>query len=97
MHSRAKKRNRHRHEQRHQDALKRQDERDGRSPAEQLRLLDARLGKGVGAKKERARLTRLLGGTKAVKKTNRRRKKKQEKRANNQGDVAGESVRQDSK
>ena len=31
------------------------------SPKEQLRVLDSRLGKGVGAKKQRARLNTKLG------------------------------------
>ncbi len=39
-----------------QDASDRHAERAARSPAEQLRLLDQRFGKGVGATKERARL-----------------------------------------
>lgn len=45
---------------RREQAAKRQAERAKRSPAEQLALLDARLGKGQGAKKERARLEKLL-------------------------------------
>ena len=36
------------------------EERAKRSPHQQLAVLDARLGKGQGAKKERARLSTLL-------------------------------------
>ena len=41
---------------RRQEAAERQEVRDALSRAEQLLRLDRRLGKGVGAKKERARL-----------------------------------------
>jgi cell shape-determining protein MreC len=41
-------------------AKKRQAERDERSPKEQLEKLDAKLGAGIGAKKERARLEKLI-------------------------------------
>jgi len=46
--------------QRQELAKKNQAKRDVLGPAEQLRILDARLGKGVGAVKERARLARLM-------------------------------------
>jgi hypothetical protein len=45
-----------RHEGRAAAAKKRQAERDARSPAEQLALLDQRLGAGLGAKRERGML-----------------------------------------
>lgn len=38
------------------EAEGRQGKRDGRSPADQLKFLDKRLGKGRGAVRERARL-----------------------------------------
>lgn len=41
-------------------ARERQEERKKRSPREQLRLLDQRLGKGLGAAKERERLGALV-------------------------------------
>lgn len=41
---------------RREDASKRQEARDKRSPQEQIALLDKRLGKGVGAQRERAKL-----------------------------------------
>jgi len=49
-------RRRNRKERRRQEAELRQEERNERSSKEQLALLDRRLGKGVGAKKERQRL-----------------------------------------
>jgi len=45
---------------RQEEAEARQRARDGRSPATQLAHLDAKLGVGVGAKKERARLNALI-------------------------------------
>lgn len=44
-------------------ALERQALRAKRSPQEQLRLLDQKLGEGVGAVKERARLQKHLMGS----------------------------------
>lgn len=43
-----------------QEAAQRNEVRDLLSPAEQLKALDFRLGKGHGAKKERERLAKLL-------------------------------------
>ena len=43
--------------QRFKDAVAREVDSEGRSPDEQIHRLDKRLGKGVGAVKERARLT----------------------------------------
>ena len=42
------------------EALAQQDVRAKMSPLQQLEVLDARLGKGVGAKKERKRLLKQL-------------------------------------
>lgn len=42
------------------EIAERQDARAARSPQEQLKRLDLLLGDGVGAVKERARLTKLL-------------------------------------
>lgn len=44
---------------RREEALKRQESRDKRSTAEQLKLLDEKLGIDVGAIKERTRLMRI--------------------------------------
>jgi hypothetical protein len=45
---------------RREEAKERQRQRDGRTPEEQLAILDMRLGVGKGAKKERARLAALI-------------------------------------
>jgi hypothetical protein len=42
--------------QRELEANQRQDARDHRTPGQQMALLDSRLGQGLGAKKERAKL-----------------------------------------
>lgn len=54
-----------RRETRKVEAVKRLTERATISPAQQLAALDKRLGKGVGAKKERARLQKLAAAVKA--------------------------------
>ena len=46
------------------NAYKRQHERDSRSASEQIEYLDLRLGKDVGAVKERARLALILSASK---------------------------------
>ena len=48
-------------QQRRENALILQEERGKRSAKEQLALLDKRLGNGVGAKKERAKLAKEMG------------------------------------
>lgn len=45
---------------RREDAKKRQDARNHRSPEQQLALLDSRLGAGKGAVRERARLQAMI-------------------------------------
>ena len=47
-------------EERREAATKLREARAQRSHQEQLDILDAKLGKGVGAKKERSRLARLI-------------------------------------
>lgn len=47
-------------EERRRRALERDAERRGRTPEQQLAVLDERLGPGVGAERERARLTALI-------------------------------------
>jgi hypothetical protein len=47
------------------EALERAEERDKRSAKQQLEVLDRRLGKGVGAKKERERLAQQVAKAKA--------------------------------
>lgn len=44
-----------------QEAIARQAGRNEHGPAAQLKILDERLGRGVGAKAERARLHKMLG------------------------------------
>lgn len=46
------------------EAVARQEEWANLSPAEQLAELDRRLGKGVGAKKQRARIAKALAKAK---------------------------------
>lgn len=53
-------------QRRREEAAKRQAARDARSPAEQLARLDAMLGVGVGATRERARLAAQLAMEKAT-------------------------------
>lgn len=50
---------------RRQTASERLKLRNGRTPEQQLAELDKRLGKGVGAKRERARLAKMLAGNTA--------------------------------
>lgn len=46
------------------EAVARQEEWEKLSPQQQLAELDRRLGKGVGAKKQRARLAKAIGKAK---------------------------------
>lgn len=49
-----------RRDERHEDAGKRQEARNSRTAKQQMNLLDSRLGKNVGAKKERAELQKQI-------------------------------------
>ena len=59
---------RYRREERRLIASEKDMERQKRSPEQQLALLDKRLGAGVGASRERARLKRMMSGVKSGKK-----------------------------
>lgn len=48
-------------EQRQATAMKLIEQRAQRTPQQQLELLDQKFGKGQGAKKERARLNKMIG------------------------------------
>lgn len=50
----------HNRERRQKEAQERQEARNKRSVRDQLEVLDAKLGEGQGAKKERARLQDLI-------------------------------------
>jgi hypothetical protein len=58
-------------------AQRRLSDRAQRSPEQQLALLDQRLGEGVGAKRERARLQSLIEAPKPEKKKKIKKKKQQ--------------------
>ena len=47
-------------QERRESALELQEERDKRTPQEQIKRLDTKLGIGKGAKKERAKLEKLI-------------------------------------
>ena len=47
--------------QKHQDALDRAEAWNELTPIEQLTELDLRLGMGIGAKKQRAKITKRMG------------------------------------
>ena len=56
-----RKNSRHRITKRKTEAVDRQNKWDGVSPADQIKALDKRLGKGIGAVKQRARLAKKMG------------------------------------
>lgn len=60
-------------QQRHEEAIVRQSAYDKRTPEQQLQILDERLGKGLGAKKERAKLNSIIA-QRAAKKNKKKQK-----------------------
>jgi len=58
-----------RRDERQREAVERDESRAGRSPSEQLSMLDARLGESMGAQRERHRLLKAIEESKPKRST----------------------------
>jgi hypothetical protein len=65
-----------RRDERKEEAVERDESRAGRSPSEQLTLLDARLGDSMGAQRERLRLLRAIEESKPKKRSTKKQENK---------------------